>query len=98
MSARRKLKPRPPDADEAAFRDELRKGCPQCGSRRVSGKFRGRWEWTLHCEPSCASFTGQLGGFTGHSIGAAAAERAGMAYRAIDGTSGGVVIAAQPGS
>ena len=37
--------------------------------------------------------TGTLGGFTGHTIGAEAARRAGMAYRAIDGTTGGVVLA-----
>jgi hypothetical protein len=63
----------------------------------VTGKFRGRWEFTLRCKPDCPSWTGAFGGFTGHAIGAAAAERAGMTYRAIDGSSGGVVIAAQPG-
>ena len=60
----------------------------------MSGKFRGRWEFALQCEPECPSWTGWLGGFTGHTIGAAAAERAGMTYRAIDGTTGGVVVAA----
>jgi hypothetical protein len=98
VSNSRKLKRLPPpDADERAFRDELRKGCPGCGSRRVLGRWRGRWEFSLLCSRDCPSWTGQVGGFTGHTIGAAAAQRAGMAYRAIDGTTGGVVVAAQPG-
>jgi hypothetical protein len=60
----------------------------------VTGKFRGRWEFTLRCKPDCPSWTGQLTGFTGHTIGAEAAMRAGMTYRAIDGSTGGVVLAA----
>jgi hypothetical protein len=90
MSNRAKLKPRPPDADEARFRDELARG-----SRKVSGKFRGRWEFTLHCLPSCPSHTRPADGFSGHSIAASAAEAIGLSYRAIDGTSGGVVLAGQ---
>jgi len=97
MSNAKRLPPRSPDAVELAFKAELAKGCPGCGSRTVSGKYRGRWEWTIHCKPECPSWTGQLGGFTGHTIGSEAARRAGMTYPAIDGTSGGVVVAAQPG-
>jgi len=93
VSNRRRLPPRAPDEVELAFRDELAKGCPGCGSRTVTAKFRGRWEYMLRCEPDCPSWTGTLGGFTGHTIGAEAARRAGMAYRAIDGTTGGVVLA-----
>jgi hypothetical protein len=96
MSNARRLAPRPPDEDEARFRDELRKGCPQCGSRKVSGKFRGRWEYTLHCLPSCPSHARPQDGFSGHTLGAQAAGRAGMSYRAIDGTTGGVVLAGRP--
>jgi hypothetical protein len=91
MSNRRRLRPRPPDEHEARFRDELRKGCPGCGSQVVTGRFRGRWEYTLRCLPGCPSFTSP-GEFTGHTLGAAAAARSGMTYRAIDGTSGGVVL------
>lgn len=93
MSNSRKLPPREPDTVELAFKAELEKGCPGCGSRVVTGKFRGRWEYTLRCKPECSSHTGKLGEFTGHSIAAAAAERAGLVYRAVDGTSGGVVLA-----
>jgi hypothetical protein len=82
------LPPRPPDEFEASFRDELARGCPGCGSTPVTGRFRGRWEFTLRCTPSCPSWTGTLSGFTGHTIGAAAAQRAGMTYRAIDGSTG----------
>jgi hypothetical protein len=64
----------------------------------VTDKFRGRWEYTLRCRAGCPSWTGQLGGFTGHTIGAEAAQRAGMTYRAIDGMTGGVVVAASPGA
>lgn len=95
MSNTRRVKPRPPDEDEQRFRAELKKGCPGCGSKTVTGRFRGRWEFTLRCREGCPSFTGMPGGFTGHSIGAAAAQRAGMSYRAIDGTTGGVILAAQ---
>ena len=94
MSNGRRLKPPDPDEVERAFRDELRKGCPGCGSRKVTGRWDGRWRYTLHCEPSCPSWTGELGGFTGHTIGSEAAKRAGMTYRAIDGSTGGVVVAA----
>jgi hypothetical protein len=97
VSNSRRLRPRPPDEDEARFRNELAKGCPGCGSRVVTGKFRGGWEYTLRCDPRCPSWTGRAGGVTGHTIGAEAAKRAGMTYRAIDGTTGGVVIAAQSG-
>ena len=93
MSNRPKLKPRPPDADELAFKRELAKGCPGCGSTTVTAKFRGRWEYILRCKPGCPSFG--PGDFTGHTLGSAAATRAGMAYRAIDGTTGGVVVAAR---
>ena len=54
MSNRRrlKLKPREPDEVEAAFRDELRKGCPHCQSRRVVGRFHdGRWDFGMRCDP-----------------------------------------------
>jgi hypothetical protein len=95
VSNSRKLPPRPPDEDELRFRDELRKGCPGCGSTVVTGRFRGRWEYTLRCEAGCPSF--RPGEFTGHAIGSAAAKRAGMAYRAIDGSTGGVVVAASAG-
>jgi hypothetical protein len=79
---------------ELAFRAELEKGCPGCGSTTVTAKFRGRWEYTIRCSPDCPSWTGALSGFTGHTIGLEAAKRAGMTYRAIDGTTGGVVLAA----
>ncbi len=69
MSNGRKLKPRLPDEDEARFRDELRRGCPGCGSRRVVGRFRGVWEFTLLCEAGCPSLTGSVGGFTGPRVG-----------------------------
>jgi len=94
VSNARRLKPRAPDAVELAFRAKLAKGCPACGSRTVTARFRGRWEYTLRCEPDCPSWTGTLGGFTGHTIGSEAAKRAGMSYRAIDGSTGGVVVAA----
>ena len=94
MSNTRRLPPRPPDTIELAFRAELEKGCPGCGSRTVTAKFKGRWEYTIRCREDCPSWTGVLGGFTGHTIGAEAAKRAGLAYRAIDGTTGGVVLAA----
>ena len=96
MSNTRQLRPRLPDANELAFRAELAKGCPGCGSRTVTAKFRGRWEYTLRCEPDCPSWTGVLhDGFTGHTIASEAAKRAGMSYRAIDGTTGGVIVAAR---
>ena len=73
MSNTRRLKPRDPDAVEAAFAAELRKGCPHCGSTRVVGRFRsGIWDYGLRCEASCRTFTEpQLA----HRIAAEAAER-----------------------
>jgi hypothetical protein len=53
-----KLKPREPDEVEAAFRDELRKGCPHCRSRQVTGRFRaGLWDYRLSCKPGCRTFS-----------------------------------------
>ena len=91
---RLKLKPREPDEVEAAFRDELRKGCPHCKSRRVVGRFRGGlWDFGLRCEASCKTFTEpQLA----HRLAAQAAERAGLAlgerlrYEAFDSSAGQV--------
>jgi hypothetical protein len=94
-NARRvKLKPREPDEVEAAFRDELRRGCPHCGSRQVTGRFRaGVWDYRLSCAPSCPTFsTPRLA----HRIAAEAAERAALAtgnrltYRAFGEGSGRV--------
>jgi hypothetical protein len=103
MSNKRKARPapRPPNRVEAAFRDELRKGCPHCGSRRVAGRFRGDvWAYTMACEPGCRTFREpQLA----HRVAAQAAERAGLdagqrlVYQAVDTSSGevaGVVRAA----
>jgi hypothetical protein len=92
VSNARRLKPRPPDEVEAAFRLELRKGCPYCGSRRVVEKFRsGVWDYGLRCEPSCRTFTEpQLA----HRVAAQAAGRAAAAtgrrlrYEAFDNSSG----------
>jgi ribosomal protein L37AE/L43A len=92
-NARRlKLKPREPDEIEAAFRDELRKGCPHCRSRQVTGRFRnGVWDYRLSCAPSCRTFAKpQLA----HRIAAEAAERAAavtgqtLRYEAFDGSAG----------
>jgi hypothetical protein len=90
---RLKPRPRPPDATEAAFRAELREGCPHCGSRKVSGRIRGgRWDYRLSCDPSCRTHAEPR---LAHRVAAEAAQRAGLAtgqrlaYRAID--SGGVV-------
>ena len=94
MSNTRRLRPRPPDAVELAFRAELEKGCRGCGSTTVTARFRGCWEYTLRCRSDCPSWMGAVSGFTGHTIGFEAARRAGMSYRAIDGTTGGVVVAA----
>ncbi len=75
-----KLRPRPPDETEAAFRAELRRGCPHCGSRRVTGRFRaGMWDYGLKCDPSCRTFAEPL---LAHRIAAEAAERAGVALGA----------------
>ena len=89
---RAKPRPRPPDETEAAFRAELRKGCPHCGSRRVTGRFHDtRWDYGLRCDPSCKTFTEpQLA----HRIAAQAAERAALAtgqrlrYEAFDTSTG----------
>jgi hypothetical protein len=96
MSNSRRLKPAPrePDEVEAAFRAELRKGCPHCQSRRVVGRFHdGQWDYGLRCDPGCATFAKpQLA----HAIASAAAERAGLAtgsrltYRAFGEGSGRV--------
>lgn len=103
MSNRRRLPPRQPDEVEAAFRDELKKGCPWCGSRRVTGRFRhGVWDFRLSCEPSCRTFSEP---HLAHRIAAEAAERAGLAagqplaYRAFDSSAGRIegAVIARPG-
>ena len=96
MSNTRRAKPpsRPPDEVEAAFRDELRKGCPHCGSRQVTSRFRGGlWDYGLKCDPSCRTFTApQLA----HRLAAEAAERAGLIlgerlqYQAFDSSTGAI--------
>jgi ribosomal protein L37AE/L43A len=96
VSNSRHLKPQPrePNEVEAAFAAELRRGCPHCGSRRVTGRFRaGVWDYRLSCAPSCRTFAEpQLA----HAIASAAAERAGLAigspltYRAFGEGSGQV--------
>jgi hypothetical protein len=91
---RLKPRPRPPDAVEAAFRAELRRGCPHCGSRRVTGRFHdGLWDYGLRCDRGCKTFAEpQLA----HAIASVAAERAGLAigspltYRAFGEGSGQV--------
>ena len=102
MSNTRRLKPRPrpPDEVEAAFRAELRKGCPHCGSRKVNGRFHdGLWDYRLSCEPSCRTFSEPV---LAQRIASEAAERAGLAtgqklsYRAFDSNVGrieGAVVA-----
>jgi hypothetical protein len=95
VSNSRHLKPRrEPDEVEAAFRDELRRGCPHCGSRRVTGRIRnGRWDYRLSCDPSCRTFSEpQLA----HRVAAEAAQRAATAtgqrlrYEAFDGSTGAI--------
>ena len=93
-SRRLKLKPRPPDEVETAFRAELRRGCARCGSRTVVGKFRDdRWDFGMRCAPGCATFADPK---LAHRIAAEAAERAGVAigrklsYRAFDSSAGQV--------
>jgi hypothetical protein len=79
VSNTRRAKPRqrPPDATELAFRAELRKGCPHCGSRRVTERFRdGLWDYGLRCEASCRTHTEPR---LAHRIAADAAQRAGAA-------------------
>ena len=105
MSNTRRLRsrPRPPDEVEAAFRTELRKGCPHCGSRRVVSRIRdGLWDYGLRCDQGCKTFAEpQLA----HAIASAAAERAGLAigtklsYRAFGEGSGQVegAVLAPPG-
>lgn len=88
MSNRRKLAPRPPDASEAAFRDALARGCPECGSRKVTGRFNGCvWAFTLCCLPSCPTFGNPQ---RAHAVAAEAVRRAGLmtgeplVYMAVD--------------
>jgi hypothetical protein len=93
VSNSRRLKPREPDETEAAFRDELRKGCQHCGSTIVVARFRGIWDYGLRCNEGCPTLTDQA---LAHRVAAQAAERAGMGYRAVDSCSGqvtGVVVA-----
>jgi len=94
-SRRLKLKPRPPDEIESAFRNALReRGCPHCGSRQVTGRIRnGQWDYRLSCVPSCATFTDPK---LAHRIAAEAAQRAATAtgqtlrYEAFDSSTGAV--------
>jgi hypothetical protein len=89
-----KPRPRPPDETEAAFRAELRRGCPYCQSRRVVGRFHdGQWDYGMRCEPSCRTFAEpQLA----HRLAAEAAERAAAAtgqrlrYEAFDNHTGAI--------
>lgn len=102
MSNTRRAKPppRPPDEVEAAFAAELRKGCPHCGSRKVSGRWHhDTWDYRLSCEPSCRTHAEPL---LAHRIADEAARRAAEAtgqplgYRAFDSCSGrveGAVVA-----
>jgi hypothetical protein len=103
VSNARRLKPRDPDAVEAAFAGELRKGCPHCGSRRVVGRFHdGWWDYGLRCEASCRTFTDPR---LAHRIAAEAAERASavtgirLSYRAFNEGCGRVegAVVASPG-
>jgi hypothetical protein len=94
VSNTRRVKPppRPPDEVEAAFRAALREGCPHCGSRKVTERFRnGIWDYGLRCDPSCRTFTEpQLA----HRVATEAAQRAAQAtgqrlrYEAFDGSTG----------
>ena len=103
MSNAKRLKPREPDEVEAAFAAELRRGCPHCGSRRVTGRFRaGVWDYRLSCTPSCRTFTEpQLAHRLAVEAAAKTAEKTGqrLSYRAIDsaGTRGAVVAGALAG-
>jgi hypothetical protein len=73
VSNTRRLKPREPDEVESAFAAELRKGCPHCGSKVVTGRFHdGWWDYGLRCEPSCRTFAEPL---LAHRIASEAAER-----------------------
>jgi hypothetical protein len=89
---RARRQPRPPDEVEAAFRAELRKGCPHCGSRTVTAQFHdGWWDYGLRCEASCRTFREPL---LAHRIASEAAQRAGLAtgqklrYEAFDSSCG----------
>ena len=91
-SRRLKLKPREPDEVEAAFRAALREGCPHCGSRTVTERFRaGVWDYGLKCDPSCRTFTEPR---LAHRLAVEAAERAAAAtgerlqYQAFDTSTG----------
>ena len=103
MSNARRLKPREPDAVESAFAAELRKGCPHCGSTRVTGRFRaGLWDYGLRCEEGCRTLAEPR---LAHRIAAEAAERASAAagtrlsYRAFEEGAGRVegAVVASPG-
>jgi hypothetical protein len=104
VSNARRLKPRPPDEVEAAFRRGLARGCPYCGSRRVVGRFHGGTsDYGLRCEPSCRTFAEPL---LAHRIADQAARRAAevtglqLGSRAFDSCSGrveGAVIGGRAG-
>jgi hypothetical protein len=102
MSNTRRARPaaRPPNDVEAAFADELRKGCPACGSRRVVGRYKGAvWAYTLVCPPDCPTHSDAA---AAHKVASDAALRAGvtagekLSYRAVDDGAGvvGVVLGA----
>jgi hypothetical protein len=94
VSNTRRVKPQPrlPDEVELAFRDELRKGCPYCQSRRVVGRFHdGRWDFGMRCDPGCRTFAEPR---LAHRLAAEAAERAAevtgqrLRYEAFDSSTG----------
>jgi hypothetical protein len=97
---RARPQPREPDEVEAAFAAELKRGCPYCGSRTVTSKFRGGvWDFGLRCEPSCRTHAEPV---LAHRIASEAAKRAAEAcgqklgYRALGDGAGrieGAVIA-----
>ena len=98
MSNARRLKPRPPDEDQAAFRRELALGCPHCGSRRVVARFHdGLWDFGLRCPEGCPTHADQA---LAHRVASEVADRAGLGYRAVDSCSGQVtgVVVARPGA
>jgi hypothetical protein len=91
---RLRQQPRPPDDAERAFRDELRKGCPYCGSRRVVGRFHdGVWDYGMRCESGCRTHTEPN---LAHRIASEAAKRAAasagerLVYTAVDSSAGTV--------
>jgi hypothetical protein len=98
-----KPRPRPPDEVEAAFRAELRKGCPYCGSRTVVGRFRDDvWDYGLRCEPGCRTFTEPVLAhrIASEAVKAAAATGQPLGYRAFDSSTGrveGAVVGARAG-